>query len=56
MPREVRLLAGAAADALLGERFLEPRAVDAHAVLRGQLDRQVDREAVRVVEPERDIA
>ena len=34
---------------------LEPGAVDAHAVLGGELDRQVDREAVGVVEAERDL-
>ena len=42
--------------ALLGERDLEPGAVDAHAVLGGELDGQVDREAVGVVEAERDVA
>ena len=46
----------AAAVALLGERVLEAGEVDAHAVLGRQLDGQVDREAVRVVEPERDVA
>ena len=47
---------GAAALALLGERGVEPGAIDAHAVLGRELDRQVDREAVRVVELERDVA
>ena len=56
MAGELRLAAAAAALALLGERGLEARAVDAHAVLGGQLDRQVDREAVRVVQAEGDIA
>ena len=46
----------AAALALLGERGVEARAIDADAVLGGQLDGQVDREAVRVVEPEGDVA
>ena len=34
----------------------KPGEVRPHAVLGGQLDGQVDREAVRVVEPERDVA
>ena len=46
----------AAALALLGERQLEAGAVDADAVLGGELDGQVDREAVRVVQPEGDVA
>jgi hypothetical protein len=39
--------------ALLGHRLVEAGAVDAHATLRRHLDRQVDREAERVVEAER---
>ena len=42
--------------ALLRERVLEPGEVRPDAVLGRELDRQVDREAVRVVEPERDRA
>ena len=41
---------------LLGEGVLEPGEIDAHAVLGGELDGQVDRKAERVVEPERDVA
>jgi hypothetical protein len=46
----------ATALALLLERDLEPGPVDGHPVLGRQLDGQVDREAVSVVQPERDIA
>ncbi len=48
--------ARAAALALLGEGGLEARAVDRDPVLGGQLHGQVDREAVGVVELERDRA
>ena len=54
--RELGLLSGAAPLALLGERPVEALAIEPHAVFRGQLDGQVDREAIRVVEPERDVA
>ena len=53
---QLGLAAAAAPLALLGEGGLEARPVDAHAVLGRQLDRQVDREAVRVVELEGDVA
>ncbi len=53
---QLGLLAAAAALPLLGERLVEPEAVDPDAVLGGQLDRQVDRKAVGVVQPERDPA
>ena len=53
---ELGLLARPAALALLGEGGLEPGPVDGDAVLGGELDGQVDREAERVVEPERDVA
>ena len=53
---ELGLLAGPAPVALLGERCLEPGAVDRDAVLGGELDGQVDREAKRVVEAEREVA
>ena len=39
--------------ALLGHGGVEARTIDGHAALRGHLDRQVDREAERVVQPER---
>src|SRR5688572_10827449 len=42
--------------ARLRSRGLEPGAIDRNAVLGPELDRQVDREAVGVVEPERDLA
>ncbi len=45
-----------AALALLLEGVLEARQVRANAVLGGQLDGEVDREPVRVVEPEGDLA
>ena len=54
--RQLGLRPGAAPLALLGEGALEPVAIDGDAVLGGELDGQVDREAVRVVEPERDVA
>ena len=54
--RELRLRARAAPFALFGEGALEPVAVDGDAVLGRELDGQVDREAVRVVELERDLA
>ncbi len=41
--------------ALLLEGDLESRPVDPHPVLAGELDRQVDGEAVGVVEPERHV-
>ena len=46
------LRVAAAALALLGQRVLEPGQVRAHAVLGRQLHREVDREAVRIVEAE----
>ena len=54
--RQLGLRPGAAPLALLGEGALEPIAIDGDAVLGGDLDGQVDREPVRVVEPERDVA
>ena len=56
LARELGLRARPAPLALLGEGALEAVAVDANAVLRRELDRQVDREAVRVVEAEGDLA
>ena len=56
MLRELGLAAAAAPVALGRERLLETESVDAHAVLGRELDRQVDREAERVVQPERDLA
>ena len=56
MTGELRLAATAAALALLSQRGLEPGAIDAHAVFGGQLDRQVDREAVGVVQAKGDVA
>src|SRR5439155_8856933 len=53
---EVRFLARAAPLALLGKGHLEARSIDRDAVFRGELDRQVDRETERVVQPERQIA
>ncbi len=53
---EVELLARPAALTLLLQRDLEAVAVDAHAVLRRQLDGQVDGEAVGVVQPEGGVA
>ncbi len=41
---------------LLGQGGIEPGAVHGDAVLGGELHGQVDREPVRVVEPERDLA
>ena len=54
--RELGLLPGAAPLALLGERAIEALAIEPNPALRGQLHGQVDREAIRVVEPERDVA
>ncbi len=54
--RQLGLRPGPAAVALLGERQLEAGPVDADAVLGGELDGQVDRKAVGVVEPEGDVA
>ena len=45
--------ARARADALLLHQGLEALLVDAHAALGGELQRQVEREAVRVVQAER---
>ncbi len=53
-PRQLRFRPAAAPLALLGERVLEPGEVRPHAVLRSELDRQVDREPERVVQLERD--
>ena len=53
---QLRLRPGPAALALLGEGPLEAGPVDADAVLGGELDGQVDRKAVGVVEPEGDVA
>ncbi len=50
------LVCDAAALALLREGVLEAGQVRPHAVLGRQLDGEVDREAVRVVEPERHLA
>ncbi len=55
-PGELGLPPGAAAVALLGQGHVEPGTVDADTVFGGQLDGEVDREAERVVEPERDVA
>ncbi len=52
----VRLRPGATSVALLGEGNVEPGSIDLHPVLGRQLDGQVDREAVGVVELERDVA
>ncbi len=41
---------------LLLQRRVEPGPVHPHAVLTGQLDRQVDGKAIGVVQPERDVA
>ena len=54
--RELRLGPRAAAVALLGKSALEPVAIDRDAVLGGELDGQVDREAIRVVKLEGDLA
>ena len=54
--RELGLRAGPRALALFGQGDVEPVAIDPDAVLGGELDGQVDREAVRVVELERDVA
>ena len=54
MLRQLGLRARSAPVALLGERLVEARAIDRDAVLGRELDRQVDRKAVRVVELERD--
>ena len=51
-----RLGAAAAPLPLRGQRSVEAGPVHPHAVLGGELDRQVDREAVGVVEPERHLA
>ena len=51
--RELGLRAGSAAVALFGESSLEAVALDLDAVLGGELDGQVDREPVRVMELER---
>ena len=56
MLRQLGLPAGARAVALFGQGALEPGSVDADAVLGGELDGEVDREAVGVVEPEREVA
>ncbi len=53
---ELRLATAPRALALSGEGDLEPVSIDRDAVLGGQLDRQVDGEAERVVEPEGEIA
>ena len=53
---ELRLATAARAVALIGEGDLEAGSVDRHAVFGGQLDRQVDGEAERVVEPEGHLA
>ena len=56
VPGELGLLARARSLALLAEGHVEARPVDPDAVLGRELDRQVDREAVGVVEAERDVA
>ena len=42
--------------ALFGQSGLEAVAIDTDPVLRGELDGQVEREAVRVVQPEGELA
>src|SRR5207245_5504204 len=54
VPRKLHLAAGSTAVALLGEGLFETEAVNPHAVFRGQLDGQVNRESERVVESECD--
>ena len=56
MARQLGLAPATAPLALLGQGLVEPGPVDPDAVLGRQLDRQVDREAIRVVQPERDVA
>ena len=56
VPGKVGLLARTAALTLLGEGVLEPREIDGEPVFRGELDGQVDREPVGIVEPEGDVA
>ena len=57
VPGQIGLLARTASLALLREGVLRTRRRStANAVLRGELDGQVDREAVGVVEPEGDVA
>src|SRR2546423_444425 len=53
---ELGLLADSAARALFLERGVEARPVDGETMLRGELGRQVDRKAERIVQPERQIA
>ena len=53
---EFGLAPGARSVALFRQRTVEPGPVDGHAGLGGELDGQVDREPVRVVQPERRLA
>jgi hypothetical protein len=53
---QLGLPAAARALALLLQRGLEAGSIHANAVLRGQLNSQVDGESVRVMQPEGDLA
>ncbi len=52
MPGQLGLAAAPASFALLGQGQLEAGSIDRHPVFGRQLDGQVDRKAIRVVEPE----
>src|SRR6476659_6781301 len=53
---ELRLLAAPRALALFGESRFEPLTIDAHPVFRGELDGEVERKAICVVEAEGEVA